>query len=122
MEFLGKANLHQLNLERIAFRMQDAEFFKKVIGLLSARHVYQHTLWSYSLKHNQVPAVREFLQHNAELVAVGEYLESPVLTIDPVARRTFEHLEYLPLVNARTHPLGRAGRFSMIASTNNITA
>jgi len=29
------------------------------------------------------------------------------LAIDPVARHTYEHLEYKPLVNARTHALGQ---------------
>ena len=32
---------------------------------------------------------------------------SPLLAIDPVARRTYEHLEYKPLVNARAHALGK---------------
>src|SRR5262249_951465 len=34
-------------------------------------------------------------------------LVSPILTIDPVARYQYEHLEYKPLVNARAHSLGQ---------------
>jgi hypothetical protein len=37
----------------------------------------------------------------------GTYLESPLLSIDPVARRTYQHLDYRPLVNARAHQLGQ---------------
>jgi len=29
------------------------------------------------------------------------------LTVDPVARHQYEHLEYKPLVNARAHSLGQ---------------
>jgi hypothetical protein len=32
---------------------------------------------------------------------------SPLLTVDPVARHQYEHLEYKPLVNARAHSLGQ---------------
>src|SRR6266851_3439798 len=36
----------------------------------------------------------------------GGPIDSPLLTIDPVARTQYEHLEYKPLVNARAHSLG----------------
>ncbi|MBI5759111.1 MAG: hypothetical protein HZA46_11395 [Planctomycetales bacterium] len=109
LAFLTKNNVHGVNLERIAWRMRDAKFFEAAIKLLALRHVYQHTLWSYSMFHGVVPAAREFLQHADQIVneSGGGRLTSPLLTIDPVARRTFEHLEYKPLVNARAHALGK---------------
>src|SRR5262249_58973816 len=33
-------------------------------------------------------------------------IDSPLWTINPVARYQYEHLEYRPLVNARAHALG----------------
>jgi hypothetical protein len=105
--FLNENNVQGLNLERIAWRMRDAQFFGKVTALLAARHAYNQTLWSYALLHNVVPACREFLQHTDVIVdECGGRLVSPLLTIDPVVRRSYEFLEYRPLVNARAHRLG----------------
>jgi hypothetical protein len=104
---LNRENVHALDLGKVAFRMRDREFFGRVITLLKERHAYHPTLWSYGLMHN-VPAVaREFLTHHDALVAqCGGPIDTPLLTVDPVARHTYEHLEYKPLVNARAHGLG----------------
>ena len=108
LKYLEKANLHRTNLEKIAFRMQDGAFFRKATALLTQRHAYNHTLWSYALRHNEPAAVRELLQHADGFVSqCGAYMDSPLLTIDPVARKAYEHLDYRPLVNARAHQLGR---------------
>jgi len=108
LDYLKKNNLHRTKLDRIAWRMQDKPFFSKVISLLTARHAYNHTLWSYGIKHDQVTAVNQYLQHAPSyLNRCGLYLVSPLVKIDPVARKTYQHLEYKPLVNARAHQLGR---------------
>jgi hypothetical protein len=107
LAYLDKHNLNRTNLEKIAFRMADKRFFRKVIDLLAKRHAYNHTLWSYGIKHNVVPAIREYLRHaNGFVSRCGAYLDSPLLTIDPVARMAYQHMEYSPLVNARAHQLG----------------
>ncbi len=106
--FLKTENVLRVNLDRIAWRMQDKEFFGKVIALLSARHIYNNTLWSYSVKHNDAPAIRQFLQFANDFVRqCGDWLDSPLLAIDPIERRDYQHLEYWPLVNARVGQLGR---------------
>lgn len=108
LAYLKAHNLHNTNLDKIAFRMADARFFQTVIDLLAARHVYNHTLWSYGIRHNVVAAVREFLQHSDGFLAqCGAYLDSKLVTIDPVIRKTYQHMDYKPLVNARAHQLGR---------------
>ncbi len=108
LAFLNKENLGRVNLDRIAFRMADQKFFRTVVELLAQRHVYNQTLWSYGIKHNWVPAVREYLQHADSFVAAcGSAVDSPLLTIDPVVRKTYQHMDYSPLVNARAHQLGK---------------
>ena len=105
--FLKANNLSRLDLSRIAWRMQDKAFFRGAIDLLAARHVYDHTLWSYGLKHDDPAAIREYLQHNDGFVRqCGLSLDSPLLEIDPVVRRWYQHIEYWPLVNARSHKFG----------------
>jgi len=108
LKFLTTHNVNSLNLDKIAWRMHDPKVFASVTSLLTERHLYQHTLWSYALLHDVVPAAREYLQHaDAVVNDCGGRLVSPLLTIDPVARRTFEYLDYRPLVNARAHALGK---------------
>jgi hypothetical protein len=108
LAMLGRENVNALNLDLIAFRMKDAGFFAAVTQLLQDRHVYQPTLWSYAMFHNVVPAAREFLQHTDQITnECAGPITSPLLTLDPVKRHTFEHLEYKPLVNARGHSLGQ---------------
>jgi hypothetical protein len=108
LAFLNRENVNALNLDKIAFRMKDKDFFTAIIALLQERHLYQATLWSYGLFHNAVPVAREYLLHADQIVAeCGGPIVSPLLTIDPVARHQYEYLEYKPLVNARAHSLGQ---------------
>ncbi|MGE0758514.1 MAG: hypothetical protein AB7O38_15920 [Pirellulaceae bacterium] len=108
LEFLTRANLQRLDLEKIAFRMRDKPFFLNVVERLTSRHAYNHVLWSYGILHDVPDAIAQYLQHEQAFVDhCGEFLESPLLTIDPVARKNYEQLEYAPLVNARVHQLGR---------------
>jgi hypothetical protein len=108
LKYLQNNNLHATDLDKIAFRMGNKPFFLKVVELLSRRHAYNHTLWSYGIRHDVVPAVRQYLQHADEFVQqCGAHINSPLLTINPVSRQTYQHLDYRPLVNARVHQLGR---------------
>jgi len=108
VKFLQTHNINRLKLERIAWRMGDAKFFQRVAGILADRKVYNHTLWSYAVKNEVAPAIREYLQHADGFVRqCGATIDSPLLVIDPVVRKAYEHLEYSPLVNARAHRLGK---------------
>ncbi len=105
--FLEANNLFRLNLDRMAWRMRDAAFFKRAITLLNARHLYQHTLYGYALVHNDPKAVGQYLLHSdGFLNQSGSYLDTELVRIDPVERKSYQHLEYSPLVNARAHTLG----------------
>ena len=53
-------------------------------------------------------AAREYLRHRDDFVAqCGLYIDTTLLTIDPVERRLYQHMEYAPLVNARADKLGK---------------
>ncbi|MBI2923365.1 MAG: hypothetical protein HYY18_20095 [Planctomycetes bacterium] len=97
----------EVGLELIAWRVRDRGFYGKCLALLARRHIYNNTLWAYSVHHKDVANIREFLLHQGSFLdRCGLWLKSPLVTIDPVARRRYQHLEYAPLVNARTHKLG----------------
>ena len=109
--FLGEANLEAIDLEMIAWRMEDRSFFGEAVDLLRDRLVYDNTLWAYSLKHDRPEAIREFLTHQDGFTRnAGTYVDSPILRIDPVERFRWEFLEYAPFINARAHRLGGSYR------------
>lgn len=108
IKFLAANNINRHDLNKIAWRMKNNEFFLQVTRLLARRHIYNHILWSYAISHGHVPTIREYLQHaNAFVQQCGDHLVSPLLVIDPVVRKQYQHMEYRPLVNARAHQLGR---------------
>jgi len=108
LAYLAEHNIERTDLTKIAWRVQDAAFFARLLPVLERRHVYNHTLWSYALKHNVLPALRTYLQHcDAWIARCGDYIDCKLVTIDPTVRRSYQHLEYWPLVNARAHKLGK---------------
>ncbi|MFO0808573.1 MAG: hypothetical protein U0746_08120 [Gemmataceae bacterium] len=108
VKFLDRESVAALNLDKIAFRMKDRGFFETVTKLLATRHAYSPTLWSYALLHGDVPTAKQYLTHADPIVAeCGGPIVSTLLTVDPVERHSYEHLEYKPLVNARAHALGK---------------
>ncbi|MHC5054430.1 MAG: hypothetical protein ACYTKD_06910 [Planctomycetota bacterium] len=108
LEYLDRHNPRRVKLPMIAWRMRDAEFFGRVTRKLEGVHVYDHTLWSYGIFHDRPAAVREYLQHADGFVRqCGAYIDTTLLTIDPVIRRSYQHMEYEPLVNARAHKFGK---------------
>ena len=106
LAFLNSANIHRISLDEIAWRMKDAAFFKRITALLETRHLYTDTLWSYGVLHNDPATIREFLRHHDFANRCGLWLASPLLTLDPVERFNYQHLEYAPLVNPRAHTVG----------------
>ena len=106
--YLERTNLQRTALAQIAWRMRQPAFFDQVTNLLRARHTYEHTLWSYALWHRRPQPTREFLRNAADFVAqCGRALSSPLLEIDPIERKSYQHLEYSPLFNPRAHRFGR---------------
>jgi len=109
LAFLDRHNLERLDLQKIAWRMRDRAQFSAVLERLRARHAWDDTLWSYALLHRDVAAAREYLSHATGFVQqCGMVLTAPLLTIDPVARGSWQQLELEPLVHARAHRLGGA--------------
>ncbi len=107
LAFLRGANLGRVDLEKIAWRMEDRDAFERVTALLTARHVYADRLWAYATAHADRARLAEWLRHqDGFLEEAAPLLEGGVVEIDPVERAWYEHLEYAPLINARAHQLG----------------
>jgi hypothetical protein len=108
LTYLKNNNLQRLDLDKIAWRMKKKSFANSIFSLLLSHHVYNHTLWSYAIKHNDPKNVSQYLQHSDNFIQqCGDLLKSPLVKIDPVIRHDYQHLEYSPLVNSRVHKLGK---------------
>lgn len=115
-DFLDTANLQSLPLARMAWRLQDAPFFRAAVEWFGRRRLWDPTLWSFGLRHQDADATREWLRHQtgfAELL--GPVFSSTLLDVEPVERKLYEHVEFTPLVNARAHPL--RGRHEILNPT-----
>jgi len=111
LAFLERENLGRIDLERVAWRMRDADAFSRVTALLAARHAYTDRLWAYGLLHADSRRAAEWLRHQESLLELaGPVLEGGLAPIDPVVRGDYQHLEYAPLINARAHQLGTRRR------------
>ncbi len=108
LDFLRKNNAHRLDLSLVAWRCQEKDGYAKLIALLTELRIYQPQIWAYSLKHGDATSLRQWLLHqDGWLQGLGPAMESPLVTVEPVERVSYEHLEYSPLINARAHTLGR---------------
>ncbi len=106
--FLEQNNLEALDLERVAWRCrQSGDFYQKLIGFMKQHHVANKAVFSYAFLHNDAATLGQILKDDD---SYGPYLASKLLTIDPIELRTYEHLEYSPLVNQRAHRVGSEWR------------
>ncbi len=112
--YLDQHNIERLDLERIAWRCrQSADFFRKLVTMLGARHRFDETIYRYGIAQHDTDSVREWLRHREDLLGlVGPWFDSPIVRFDQVERRTFELLDYSPLVNQRAHRLGPEHRIA----------
>ncbi|MBI5817513.1 MAG: hypothetical protein HZA88_00850 [Verrucomicrobia bacterium] len=112
--FLEQNNLERLDLARVAWRCrQSADVFRKLVAFMQAHHVWNETIYSYAVVHNDTAALREWLRHKDDLLAkCGPFLRCELILLDPIERRAYEHLEYSPLINQRAHRLGNDWRIA----------
>ncbi len=110
--YLDAHNVERTDLTRVAWRArQSVDFFRKLVEVMEARHVYNDVIYSCAVVHNDKAPLREWLRHHDEFLnQCGAYLDTTIVRIDPIERRAYEHLEYSPLINQRMHRLGGENR------------
>ena len=78
---------------------------------MRTHHLDDETIDTYALLHNDAATLREWLKVRFG-DACGPYFTSKLLTLDPIERRSYEHLEYSPLINQRAHRVGSEWRIA----------
>ncbi len=107
--FLEQNNLEALDLERVAWRCKQGDFYKKLVGFMNQHHVGDDAVFSYAFLHNDAAMLGQLLKGDD---GYGPYFASKLLTLEPIELRSYEHLEYSPLVNQRAHRLGSEWRIA----------
>lgn len=106
LTFLRENNLRRHDLNEMAWRMRDPDFFRQAVQLLTGRGLFHDTTFSYGIFHEDPAVAKVWLAESGMAKRVGPVLESPLLVVDPLIEKTYEHLEYDPLVNPRAHDVG----------------
>ena len=112
LKYLEKQNLHAIDLMKMAWRCrEDEKFFGKALQILNVRGFYHPVIQGYSVAHNHKEGIGQLLlMQERFLDQCGVALSCDLITVDPVNRRRYEHLEYRPLINNRAHTLGGENR------------
>ncbi len=119
LRFLKEGNVQKTDLLKIAWRLRDRTFWSTLISYLRSRFVFNSTLWSYGILHQDELATREYLSHQESFKSnCGSYLHSPLLSCDPTEMKLYQHLEFAPLVNGRSHRFGKTRRIQNKALAN----
>ncbi len=93
------------NFNEIYWLLKNKAFYQKFLGVLRGKGIYDHTVWSFSIFHADLPTFVEFLKSDRNVSRV----KSLATTLDSGLLRfnNFEVREYYPLVNPRAHSLGK---------------
>lgn len=106
LKFIETKNIFNSNIFNFAdiyYLLRDREFFVRLVDILRRRRVYDQTVWSYSLMHNDFDSLREFLNSQANLDLLATQFKYFKCSLFEVASVRF--LEYFPLVTSRVHQI-----------------
>ena len=122
LEYLKTKNLANVDLAKIGWRFADGDFAKKALDILESRGVYCQGLWLAGFKWKDTydaRRVKEALsrRENVKKLAplFGPVFKSSLVEIEPEEADIFEHREYWPIINARTHAKGGAATIANAA-------
>ncbi|MFH1706903.1 MAG: hypothetical protein ABIF71_03175 [Planctomycetota bacterium] len=105
MAYLDKANLQDTDISRIYYLLKDKKFHAGMVTYLDRRHAYDETVAAYGFMHQHDAAMRSWLKRSDLNGTVGWYFTSPLLNVDAVGEKWYQHLEYDPLVIPRAYNL-----------------
>lgn len=111
LAWMETGNLTQVDLNDLAWRMKDKAQFTTILNRISQRFLFNPVLWSYAVQHLDAVRLREYLEEHGTFSAqCGLNFQSQILTVDSDLRRWYEHVEYSPLINSRSHQVGAKQR------------
>lgn len=106
LDFLkSSSEVHTVDLNKVAWRMEDEQMFVNTTSILRDRQIYNDSIWAYSLKHLSLEEVKEYLSMNPKMMKLIEpHLDSSVLIdYNSFERQSYQIMEYWPLTSSRSH-------------------
>ena len=103
-----------LDLSRILWRCRESASFELIASALDSRFVLPGSspqakaVFAYAFMHRSAQWMSRALEcFDNVRNQLGRAFVSRFVKVDPAIHKAYEHLEYAPLVNARTHVLGK---------------
>ncbi|MBB5351714.1 hypothetical protein HNR46_001953 [Haloferula luteola] len=115
LERLRTVNLQKVNLDLLAWRCRDRDFYEPALSILRERLVLPSSLARYAFLHQDRETLHDWLETSPELHQLGEFLDSPLLRIEPFIHGDWANLEFDPLIHSRSHRLSNRPWFSQEA-------
>ncbi|ETO22124.1 hypothetical protein RFI_15079 [Reticulomyxa filosa] len=111
VKYLEKHNLCETDLHKIYYLMSTSSGYTAVVDLLESKHHYENEIWRHSVVHQDVKRFGQYLYCNSNLLRhlFQPYFKSEwgyIYDDESLGNQQSTHLEYFPLINARTHKLG----------------
>ena len=114
LNYLKTKNLYKsdFNCDYMLYLLKDKDFFAQVIQILKEKCMYYPQVWEYALYHkDDTKLIAEWLKessnNNLQRIVGPCFKSGLVETDDSLNQETPDfHIEYYPMVNARTHMIG----------------
>eukprot|EP01084_Bolivina_argentea_P167401 290539_1 len=110
IDYLRTHNVYDTDLTRIYWRIKDKkQFFLELCNVLDSQLKYDSDVWGYCCEFEEDNALKKYLLMRSDFLSILEpYFNSNWLGLyDDILFGKYTHLEYIPLVNSRTHLLGQ---------------
>lgn len=106
VNFMKEKNLHNQRIFKsssILWMLQEEHYYRQIIGIMRQKGIFDASVWSYCIKHNDLEALKEFLYST-------DFFKNSFHSFLFVRNRfyrldRFKTLEYDPLINPRAHGL-----------------
>lgn len=102
LEHLKMGNLAGVDLGLVSPFLKNPSFYAGAMQALRNRNIFDEQLWSWSVYHLDEQGLKEWLGTRKRLQQLLGPVDLPLLKILP-RDKNYNHLEYFPLINARTH-------------------
>eukprot|EP01083_Nonionella_stella_P032967 90269_1 len=115
LRYLKEHSINHISVSRILWKVKkDEALFVQLCEVLRQKLVYDPSVWKYCLKFRTLNELNEYLYASYKNAIVSKYLEPSFssswikydLFYNNNNTKNYKHLEYLPLINARTHTFG----------------
>ncbi|MEM8733639.1 MAG: hypothetical protein AAGG44_05440 [Planctomycetota bacterium] len=108
---LRDAKLDELNLSAVEFRLTKQAEYEAIVSVLEDRMHYEDRIWQYSLLHQDKSRIATYMARQTRFTqGLGNVLDAELCPVDERRELRFEHLDYKPLILARSHQLGKQRR------------